>query len=296
MQLPAFATRRLATAQLYGKQHGPTILTVSGTIGFATTAILTGIAAVRSQGVVADMKKRGQVINERANFEGWTEQDRVKAVVHETIPGVKELVKIYAPPVILGVLSGAAIMAGHGLMLKQRAGLIAAYGALDASFRAYRKRVGEEYGEEVERKLYADRFVMRDEDRDDQGLPCTIDDMDPGFPSLYSKYFDEYSFNYNKNPEYNRTFLTQQQNYANNRLQSRGYLFLSDVYRSLGFEETQASRAVGWTLNGPGDHYVDFGLHRIGDPNTRAFVNNLESVVLLDFNVDGVITVPDRRK
>lgn len=293
MQTPQFATRALGKAQLQWHQNGSTILTVSGTIGMAAAAVLSGIAAVKAQGVVADMRKRGQVINERANIEGWTEQDRVKAVVNETMPGLKKLAFIYAPPVILGLASGAAILAGHGMMLKQRAGLVAAYAALDSSFRAYRNRISEEYGDDVEERLYRERnwAVGQDEETD----ACIIN-QDPNLASQYGRYFDESSHNWNKEPEYNLTFLLQQQQYANNRLQARGYLFLSDVYRSLGFEESQASRQVGWLYKGDGDGYVDFGIHSIGDPNSRAFVNGFEPVVFLDFNVDGVITIPEKRK
>jgi hypothetical protein len=86
-------------------------------------------------------------------------------------------------------------------------------------------------------------------------------------------------------------FLRAQQQWANDRLHAHGYIFLNEVYEALGLERSQAGQLVGWKLNGNGDGYVDFGLYSIGDESNRAFVNALEPVVLLDFNVDGPIAI-----
>ena len=52
--------------------------------------------------------------------------------------------------------------------------------------------------------------------------------------SDYAKFFDEYNPNWEKDSEYNLMFLRAQQNYANDLLVKRGYLFLNDVYKMLG--------------------------------------------------------------
>ena len=89
-------------------------------------------------------------------------------------------------------------------------------------------------------------------------------------------------------------FLKSEQNYANDRLKARGYLFLNEVYERLGIPPTKAGQIVGWVYdpNNPnhnGDNYVDFGLYNIHKEKTRDFVNGYEEVILLDFNVDGPI-------
>jgi hypothetical protein len=83
---------------------------------------------------------------------------------------------------------------------------------------------------------------------------------------------------WSKSPELNKYFLLQQQNYANEKLKHRGYLFLNEVYDMLGLPN------VGWVYDERhpiGDNYVDFGLF-----NNSNFVNGLENSVLLKFNVD----------
>jgi hypothetical protein len=54
----------------------------------------------------------------------------------------------------------------------------------------------------------------------------------------------------------------------------------------LGINRSVAGQSVGWLLGGEGDNYIDFGIF---DPQSIQFVNGHEPVILLDFNVDGVI-------
>jgi hypothetical protein len=82
------------------------------------------------------------------------------------------------------------------------------------------------------------------------------------------------------------TFLIGMQNHFNDMLRINHNVFLNEIYDALGFERTPIGALVGWTDDGDGDGFVDFGLFT--NENAR-FVNRLEPVVLLDFNVDGVI-------
>ena len=90
----------------------------------------------------------------------------------------------------------------------------------------------------------------------------------------------------------NLFFLKRQQDWANERLKARGYLFLNEVYESLGIPRTKAGQVVGWVYdakNPKGDNYVDFGIYNLHDEKARDFVNGYERSIWLDFNVDGNI-------
>lgn len=104
--------------------------------------------------------------------------------------------------------------------------------------------------------------------------------------SIYGRWFDEGSLNWQKNTEMNHIFLECQQRYANNKLQAKGHMFLNEVYDALGLERSQAGAVVGWVINGDGDGYIDFGMY---EPGSNLFINNIEPRILLDFNVDGVV-------
>ena len=107
--------------------------------------------------------------------------------------------------------------------------------------------------------------------------------------SDYARYFNEGCVGWTTDAEYNLMFLRDQQRYANDMLRSRGYLFLNDVYKMLDIPLTKAGQIVGWVYDEDqpiGDNFVDFGL---GTEPNRDFVNGIENVALLDFNVDGNI-------
>ena len=115
---------------------------------------------------------------------------------------------------------------------------------------------------------------------------------DPGEYSIYAKFFDDGCTGWTKDPEYNLMFLKDQQRYANDLLQSKGHLFLNEVYDMLGIPRTKAGQAVGWIYdekNPVGDNFVDFGMYDMYNEKARDFVNGYERTILLDFNVDGNI-------
>lgn len=107
--------------------------------------------------------------------------------------------------------------------------------------------------------------------------------------SPYARWFNEKSPVWTKDWERNKMFLLLQQQYANEKLKARGYLFLNEVYDMVGFPRTKAGQVVGWIFepNNPiGDNFVNFGLF---DRLNEDFVNGYENSILLDFNVDGMI-------
>lgn len=107
--------------------------------------------------------------------------------------------------------------------------------------------------------------------------------------SIYARFFNSANPNWSKNSVYNLMFLKIQQDYANDILRTRGFLFLNDVLDLLGIPRTEVGAVVGWTYrkdNTIGDNFVDFGID--ADRN-QDFVNGHDNTPLLDFNVDGCI-------
>jgi hypothetical protein len=272
------------------KQHAPSILTGVGIAGFAVTTILVGKAALKSKGLIADTKEHVEVLTADGG-QGLTKKDLTRAVGEAWIETGTALSKIYGPAIVVGSASVACVLAGHGIMLKRQSALIAAYGVLDAGFKAYRKRVQDEFGEEKELDLYRGVKTMRIFDAEGADVGEVIDFSDQ-IPSPYARFFDETSRSWSKTAEYNHMFLRSQQNWANDKLTAHGFLFLNEVYEALGLERTQAGQVVGWKKDSKtGDKFVDFGLYDQFNENARAFVNGLEPTILLDFNVDGPIRI-----
>ena len=62
--------------------------------------------------------------------------------------------KDYAPALIIGTLSIAAILGSHKILKGRNIALASAYKALDVAYEEYRSRVREEYGEEKDRDFH----------------------------------------------------------------------------------------------------------------------------------------------
>ena len=195
------------------------------------------------------------------------------------------------------------MLASNNILRKRNVALAAAYTAVDRGFKEYRGRVIERFGEELDKELKYNlkarevEEVVVDENGKETTVKKTIHttDIDPSDPNSYSQYarfYDDGCTGWEKDSEHNLFFLKCQQNYANELLRSRGYLFLNEVYDMIGVPRSKAGQVVGWRYdekNPTGDNYVDFGIFDIHNEKSRDFVNGYERTILLDFNVDGEI-------
>ncbi len=302
MNVLEITKRTMGRTGLVVKKHSPEIMIVAGTVGTITAAIMACKATLKSTEVLAKTKEDIDSIH-LAKEEGgadYTESMFKKDLADTYIRTGVEFVKLYGPSVALGALSLGTVFASNNMLRKRNASLTAAYATVDGAFKRYRKNVVEQYGEEVDKNLRHSikkqevEFTETDSKGKEKKVKKTVDVIDgnPTTFSDYSRFFDSSCIEWEKNPEYNMTFLKAQQNYANDKLRADGFLFLNDVYKMLGFQPTKAGQIVGWIFdkdNPVGDNYVDFGIYDGYHEANRDFVNGYEPVILLDFNVDGDI-------
>lgn len=285
------------------KKHSPEILVVAGVIGTVTSAVMACKATTKLSTIMADTKTDIATIhhvmeNPDTVTEEYTQEDGKKDLAIVYAMGGVKLVKLYGPSVILGAVSITAILSGHNILRKRNIALAAAYTAVDKSFKDYRGRVIERFGKELDKEL---RYNIKakeieetvvNEDGSESVVKKTVNVAGTPMYSEYARFFDDGCTGWDKDPEYNLTFLNHQQNYMNNKLRAKGHLFLNEVYDALGIPRTQAGQVVGWIYdekNPVGDNYVDFGIYDLYKEKNRDFVNGYERTILLDFNVDGNI-------
>lgn len=279
------------------KKHSPEILVVAGIAGTVVSAVLACKATTKVAEILDETKGTLDTIHEgmetgAINGQEYTTEDGKKdTVVVYTQTGMK-LAKLYAPAIILGTLSITSILASNNILRKRNVALGAAYAAIDKSFKEYRGRVIERFGEQVDTELKygikAKKFEEIEVDPEtgkEKKVKKTVMVADPNLQSDYAVYFDSKSRNYETNPDYNRMFLKAQQAFANDKLQTRGHLFLNEVLDDLDLPRTPAGQIVGWTKDGP-DGYVNF---RIVEVERETEDGRHEPALLLDFNVEGNI-------
>ena len=303
IKLPASTTRALNRAALKIRKHSPEILVASGIVGAITSTVMACKATTKIDEVLTESKEHVEMtkkyVEDNGFTEKYTENDYKKDLtIMYTQRGMK-LVKLYAPAVILGTVSITAILAGHNILRKRNVALAAAYATVDKGFKEYRGRVIERFGEELDRELKynikakdVEEVKVNEETGKEEISKKTVNVADPNAYSDYARFFDDGCTGWTKDPEYNLMFLKDQQRYANDRLQSKGSLFLNEVYDMLGIPRTKAGACVGWIFdekNPVGDNFVDFGIYDMYNERKRDFVNGYERTILLDFNVDGNI-------
>lgn len=272
------------------KKHSPEILTTVGIVGVVASAVMASKATLKLEPVVEKIKNGKDEAKSFLEDEMFPEYDKDrhnKEVARVYVKGAVDLSKLYGPSITLGLSSIACIIGAHGIMRKRNVALAAAYKAVETSFSEYRKRVIAEIGEEKEEDVYIGRQQV--EIVDENGKKKKVTKVDPNGISAYARFFDEYSDNWSKTPEYNLLFLKAQQNYANDLLHARGHVFLNEVYDMIGIPRSQAGQVVGWVLSKDGDNFIDFGVYDFDNTGSHLFVNGHERSILLDFNVDGVI-------
>lgn len=289
------------------KKKRPEILVAAGIVGAVASAVLACKATTKAGKIVDDAKEsidRIHAANENGVTEAgeaYTENDYKKDLAIAYAQTGVQFAKLYGPAVLLGAASTASILASHNILKKRNVALAAAYAAVDKSFKDYRGRVLERFGEQVEKEL---RYGIKakeieetviDEDGKEKKVKQTvdvIDEFDPSHYSPYAKIFDETHPDWIKDAEQNLFYLKARQSQANDMLKARGHLFLNEVYDLLGFERTKAGAVVGWVYDPKkpiGDNFVDFGIMDVRRPKARDFVNGYETAIILDFNVVGDI-------
>lgn len=291
---------KLKACRIIGKiqKKSPTILTWAGVIGVGVSLGLACRSTVKAIPIIAASKESLDSID-NIEDEFYCVKDRKKDVRCIYARTGLELAKTFAPPLVLCTASLTGIVVAHNISNSRNLALSAAYVAVDRGFTSYKQRVEDRFGKDVEREI---RYDIKNKDiietttidgkekkkkKTIAVVPANPDGPhDFVFSKENSKYFDD-------DHSYNMMFLRAQEAYANDKLRATGRVFLNELFRALGMEETKDGQILGWVYdkeNPVGDNWVDFGIYECvcedenQDPDSE---NRHKKAILLDFNVDG---------
>lgn len=116
------------------KRHSSTILTVMGAIGVGATAVIA----------VKDTPKALKILDEAEQEKG--EELTVKEKIITAGP-------VYIPAIAVGVSTIACIFGANALNKRNQAALMSAYALLDQSYKDYKRKVSDIYGEDADKKI-----------------------------------------------------------------------------------------------------------------------------------------------
>lgn len=277
-------------------KHGPTIMVaggigaiIAGTVLACRKTIKMKHVSDETRDVIEDTKAKLSTVNPEDT--DYTEKDNKKEIriiyAHTAI----EATKIYALPA--GIIAGgiAMILGGHNILRKRYATLSAAYVTLSSGFEAYRERVKNKYGEEEENKIYHN---IETEEITEGKKKKKIDKMKDA--SMYdviltpntSEYIHGDAY-YNHDTQewegYDSMLVKKAEAALEDRLHSKGMVFLNEAYKELGLEPTRAGQVVGW-LDSPEDETRDSHINLDMYPTMDS---DGDAALGIAFNVDGPI-------
>nr|DAI86306.1 MAG TPA: hypothetical protein [Caudoviricetes sp.] len=227
------------------KKNSASILTVAAAAGVVCTSLLTARAAIKASKVI-EIKE---------------EKSGEKLTLGETLSAVWT---IYIPPVILGISTIGCIFGANIFNKRQQASLASAYALINSSYKEYKAKVKELYGEETHNRIIDTIATEKPKDicvRAYGLADAYTQEMDENSePRLF---YDEYSGRYfESTPE--KVLLAEY--HLNRNYTLRGFAKLNEFYEFLGLESTDYGETVGWNVAGE-IYWIDFN-HRkaiIGD-------------------------------
>ena len=294
------ASSALGKVNIKLRKHSPELLITAGVVGTVVSTVLACKATTKLSTILDESKGNIETIhkceNDKEMEERYSQEDAKKDLAIVYIQTGVKIAKLYAPAVVLGTISIAGIVASNNILRKRNVALAAAYATVDKSFKEYRSRVVERFGDDVDKELRynikakkIEEMIKDPESGKEKKSKTTVNVAAPTVDD-YARFFDKTCRHYEENMNYNLMLLRSQQQLANDKLVADGFLFLSDVYDMLGITRTKMSQSVGWIYkpdgNSNGDNFVDFGVMVV---KRETEDGGYEDAILMNFNVDGPI-------
>lgn len=205
----------LRQSKLFLKHHAPTILTVAGSAGVVVTSVMAVKATPKALRLLEEVKQeKGEDLT--------------------TLEVVVTAAPVYIPALLVGASTIACIFGANILNKRHQAALMSAYALLDQSYKDYKKKVDELYGEgsskEIEHEIVKDKYNESD-------LSITDEDGKELFYDAFSE-------------RYFRATLAEviEAEYEVNRILACQYgLYLNGFYELLGIDEVDYGNYIGWS-------------------------------------------------
>lgn len=275
---------------------------IAGTV-FACKATLKADTVIKEKNETLGKVKaaRDAVLNDDEDFKDITEdvysaEDYRKDLIITYTNAAKGFIKLYWPAILCGTVGVASILYGHNILSSRNVAIAAAYETVKEGYSEYRKRVIDELGEDADRRFrygIQKKDIEVEEEKEDGTVKTKTKknaDVLEGY-SKNAKFFDSSSPYWEKSAEHNLYFLLERQEYANHLLQTRGHIFVNEIYDMLGIPRTKAGAVEGLVKEKNGETVVvDFGIYEIYKDAARDFVNGYENVILIDIkNVENIL-------
>lgn len=200
-------------AKLFVNRNSATILTCVGGAGVVATAVMTAKATPKA----LDLLKKA----EEEKGEELTKLEKVKYAG-----------PAYIPAAITGVATIACIFGANMLNKRQQAALMSAYALLDNSYKDYKKKVVELYGEEVDQHIKNE--IVKD--KYEESVIEVHDNKQLFYDSFGERYFES-----------TMEDVLRAEAVINKKLSLWAGASLNELYEALDIPPTKEGDRVGWS-------------------------------------------------
>jgi len=288
------------------KHRSPEILMGLGTIGVGAAIVTACVQTRKIDDILDDHEKkmsRIKKLREKSAERGENEKfGKETAMVYGST--VLRVARVYAGPALLATSSIACFFGAKHILKKRNLALAAACTALDTSFKEYRGRVADRFGEEVEKQIRHGvtttevEKTVTDEDGNETTVKETVEVAD-GKELVYQRYFTRHNPNWDHSPDQVKFFMLSAQNTLNDMLKARayssptgvGFVTFNEALAEFGFDVPADGSGLvqGWLYdkkNPFGNNYIENDVTPCKLPGQDGTLEQAYSIV---FNVDGDI-------
>lgn len=221
-------SKLLASSKLFFKRNGATILTVIGGVGVVATGVSTAMATPKALRAL-----------EQAKEEKGEKLTKLEMVVTAG--------PAYIPAIAIGAGTIACVLGANVLNKQRQAALIGAYTLLDSSYKEYKQKVLDLYGDDANEKV-VDGIAKDKYDEEEHKV-------EPGKQLFYEAYSGRYF-------ESTMEDVLRAEYTLNRELSMVGGASVNDYFELLGLDRMEALNDFGWSFDINMDMYwqawVDF--------------------------------------
>lgn len=223
----------LIHAKQYCKRNASTILTYAGGAGVVATTVMAVKATPKALTLLEEAKE--------AKGDDLTKLEAVKVAA-----------PVYIPTVVTGVATLACIFGANALSKRQQAALVSAYALLDNSYREYKNKVTELYGEDAHQEVVGGIAKDKYEEND-----ISVDDDKQLFYDEFSGRYFESTIEDVQRAEYR----------INRDLIMRESVYLNEFYEMLDIPPMEGGELLGWSrgsnMYNAWQEWIDFSHHKV---------------------------------
>ena len=222
----------------YLQHNTPVILSGLASIGVIVTAVTAVKATPKAIQLLEEAEK-----NKGEELSKW---EKAKATA-----------LTYLPSILIGGTTIICIFGAQSLNRKQQASMMSAYAMLDQSYKDYRRKLKELYGEEADHRIIEALAVEKSE-KVSVTASCLLHDVDlsiGGHEGESVLWYDEFSKRF-----FEATIeqvLTAEYHINRNYILA-GEENVNEFYEFLGLEGIEKGDCIGWTPYDEGEYWIDF--------------------------------------